>query len=78
MKQYVSFISKEFLHILRDRRSMLILLAVPVVLLLLFGYAVSTEVKNVRVAVLDMSQTSLRARRATAWRPTRTCRSTTA
>lgn len=59
MKQYVSFISKEFLHILRDRRSMLILLAVPVVLLLLFGYAVSTEVKNVRVAVLDMSHDEL-------------------
>ena len=55
MKQYVSFIGKEFLHIIRDRRSMLILLAVPVVLLLLFGYAVSTEVKNVRVAVLDSS-----------------------
>ena len=59
MKQYVSFISKEFMHILRDRRSMLILLAVPVVLLLLFGYAVSTEVKNVRVAVLDMSHDGL-------------------
>lgn len=43
MKQYVSFIGKEFLHIMRDRRSMLILLAVPVVLLLLFGYAVSTR-----------------------------------
>ena len=55
MKQYVSFIGKEFLHIIRDRRSMFILLAVPVVLLLLFGYAVSTEVKNVRVAVLDSS-----------------------
>ena len=50
---------KEFMHILRDRRSMLILLAVPIVLLLLFGYAVSTEVKNVRVAVLDMSHDEL-------------------
>ena len=38
---------------MRDGRSMLILLGVPVVLLMLFGYAVSTEVKNVRVAVLD-------------------------
>ncbi len=47
---------KEFLHILRDWRSVLILLGVPVVLLLLFGYAVSTEVKNVRVAVLDYSR----------------------
>ena len=68
MKQYVSFIVKEFLHIIRDRRSMLILLAVPVVLLLLFGYAVSTEVKNVRVAVLDSSHDVL----------THTCRSATA
>lgn len=59
MRLYVSFIGKEFLHILRDRRSMLILLAVPIVLLLLFGYAVSTEVKNVRVAVLDMSHDEL-------------------
>lgn len=59
MRQYVSFISKEFMHILRDRRSMLILLGVPVVLLMLFGYAVSTEVKNVRVAVLDLSHDEL-------------------
>lgn len=56
MKLYLSFIHKEFLHILRDGRSMLILLGVPVVLLMLFGYAVSTEVKNVRVAVLDLSR----------------------
>lgn len=52
---FVSFVRKEFLHILRDVRSMLILLGAPVVMLLLFGYAVSTEVKNVRVAVLDGS-----------------------
>ncbi len=55
MKQHLSFIKKEILHIVRDWRSVLILLGVPVVLLLLFGYAVSTEVKNVRVAVLDYS-----------------------
>lgn len=41
---------------MRDGRSMLIPLGVPVVLLMLFGYAVSTEVKNVRVAVLDLSR----------------------
>lgn len=52
---FVSFVRKEFLHIFRDVRSMLILIGSPVVLLLLFGYAVSTEVKNVRVAVLDSS-----------------------
>lgn len=56
MAQFVSFVRKEFLHIFRDRRSMLILLGMPVVLLLLFGYAVTTEVRNVRVAVLDHSR----------------------
>lgn len=59
MNRYASFILKEFMHILRDGRSMLILLGMPVVLLLLFGYAVTTEVKNVRVAVLDMSHDGL-------------------
>ena len=59
MLQFVSFMHKEFMHIFRDGRSMLILLGVPVVLLLLFGYAVTTEVKNVRVAVLDYSRDML-------------------
>lgn len=49
------FIGKEFRHIFRDGRSMLILLVYPVILIVLFGYAVTTEVKNVRVAVLDCS-----------------------
>lgn len=56
MKQFISFIRKEFLHILRDKRTILILLAMPVVQIILFGFAISTEVKNVRVAVLDMSR----------------------
>lgn len=49
------FVRKEFRHIFRDGRSMLILLVYPVILIVLFGYAVTTEVKNVRVAVLDSS-----------------------
>lgn len=62
MAQFVSFVRKEFLHIFRDRRSMLILLGMPVVLLLLFGYAVTTEVRNVRVAVLDHSRDEVTTR----------------
>lgn len=58
MKQFFSFIHKEFLHIFRDRRTMLILLAMPIVLILLFGFAISTEVKNVRVAIYDPSLTT--------------------
>lgn len=49
------FVGKEFRHIFRDGRSMLILLVYPVILIVLFGYAVTTEVRNVRVAVLDCS-----------------------
>lgn len=55
MRRFLSFVRKEFYHIFRDWRTMLILLVYPVVLILLFGYAVTTEVKNVRVAVLDLS-----------------------
>ncbi len=51
MKQFLSFVKKEFFHILRDRRTMLILLVMPVVLIILFGFAITTEINNVRMAV---------------------------
>lgn len=56
MKQFMSFVRKEFYHILRDKRTMLILLGMPVVQIILFGFAISTEVKNTRVAVFDPSR----------------------
>lgn len=52
MKQFKSFIIKEARHILRDKRTMLILLGMPVVMMLLFGFAISTDVRNVRTAVV--------------------------
>jgi len=55
MRQFIAFVKKEFYHIFRDRRTMLILLGMPVVQIILFGFAISTEVKNVRLAVLDPS-----------------------
>lgn len=55
MNQFISFVRKEFFHIFRDRRTMLILLGMPIVQIILFGFAITTEVKNVRVAVLDPS-----------------------
>ena len=51
MKQFIAFVRKEFFHIFRDRRTMLILLGMPVVQIILFGFAITTEVKNVRVAL---------------------------
>jgi len=49
------FIIKEFYHIFRDLRSMLILFGMPVVQVLLFGFAISNEVKNAPIAILDHS-----------------------
>ena len=56
MKQFITFVRKEFLHIFRDSRTMLILLGMPMVQMLLFGFAITTEVRNTKVAVFDPSQ----------------------
>lgn len=53
MKQFWAFVKKEFYHIFRDKRTMLILLGMPVLQIILFGFAISTELKTSRVAVLD-------------------------
>lgn len=53
---FKSFIHKEFLHIFRDFWTMLILLLLPVLMTLLFGFGISTEIKNAKVAVMDHSR----------------------
>ena len=52
MRQFISFVIKEARHILRDKRTMLILFGMPIVLMLLFGFAITTDVKNVRTVVV--------------------------
>ena len=52
MKQFIAFVKKETKHILRDKRTMLILFGMPVVLMFLFGFAITTDVKNVRTVVV--------------------------
>ena len=52
MKQFISFVIKEAKHILRDKRTMLILFGMPVVLMFIFGFAITTDVKNVRTVVV--------------------------
>lgn len=52
MKEIFAFIHKEFLHIFRDVRTILIVLVMPIVQILLFGFAVSTEVRNATVDVV--------------------------
>ena len=63
MKQFISFVIKEARHILRDKRTMLILFGMPVVMMLLFGFAITTDVRNVRTIVVT-SQTDHRTQAA--------------
>lgn len=59
MRQFLSFVRKEFYHIFRDRRTMMILLLMPIMLIILFGYAITTEIKQAKIAVYDQARTPL-------------------
>lgn len=52
MKPFFSFVIKETKHILRDKRTMLMLFGMPIVMMLLFGFAVTNDVRNVRIIVV--------------------------
>lgn len=53
MKQFGAFVKKEFFHILRDPRTVMLLLIMPVIQIILFGFALTNEVKNVNIAVFN-------------------------
>ena len=55
MKQFFSFVLKEAKHIFRDKRTMLMLFGMPIMLMLLFGFAVTNDVRNVRTIVVASS-----------------------
>ncbi|WP_320018446.1 ABC transporter permease [Labilibaculum manganireducens] len=56
MKRFIGFLKKEFYHIFRDKRSMLILFGMPIVQLLLFGFVITNDLKDVKMAVVDHSK----------------------
>jgi len=55
MNRFLGFVRKEFLHIFRDFRTLIILFGIPAAQILLFGYVVSTDIKNAGIAFLDLS-----------------------
>lgn len=55
MKQFLAFVRKEFFHVLRDRKTLFILFGMPVVQILIFGFALTNEVKNARIMVVNLS-----------------------
>jgi len=56
MNRMMGFIYKEILHIIRDYRTMIIIFALPTIQILLFGFVVSMDIKNVKVGVMDNSK----------------------
>lgn len=56
MKLFLAFITKEFKHILRDTRTLIILFGMPIVQIILFGFALTNEVKDSRIGILDYSK----------------------
>lgn len=55
MKSFKGFVIKEFKQIFRDKRTLLVLFGMPIIQMLLFGFAIRNEVENAKVAVLDAS-----------------------
>jgi ABC-2 type transport system permease protein len=56
MKQFFFFVEKEFYHLIRDTRTLFILFGMPLMQILIFGFALTNEVKNTRIAILDNSK----------------------
>ena len=63
MNRFFGFVKKEFQHIFRDVRTLMILFGLPIVMIILFGFVVTTEIRDVEVGILDhsMDQSSIRA-----------------
>jgi ABC-2 type transport system permease protein len=56
MRQFIVFVKKEFLHVLRDRKTLLILFGLPIVQIMIFGFALSNEVKNSKIVIADQAK----------------------
>ena len=56
-KRFLHFVRKETLHILRDTRTLLVVIGIPIVLTLMFGFAISTDVNNVDIAICTPTHT---------------------
>ncbi len=56
MTRFIAFIKKEFLHILRDSRTLLIMFGLPVAQVILFGFAITNEIRNAKIGILDHSK----------------------
>lgn len=59
MRRFWGFVRKEFYHIIRDSKTVLVLFGMPVAQMFIFGFAISNEIKDVKIAVLDHSRDAI-------------------
>ena len=62
MNRFLAFLRKEFYHIFRDPRTLIILFGIPIAQILLFGFVMTNEVRNVKIAIIDHSKDDLSKR----------------
>lgn len=55
MRRFLGFVKKEFLHIFRDGKTLIILFGLPVVMIIVFGYVVTMDIHDVEVGIWDRS-----------------------
>ncbi|MEP2295782.1 ABC transporter permease, partial [Algoriphagus sp.] len=53
MKQFFTFVKKEFYHVFRDRKTLLMLFGLPIAQIMLFGFALTNEIKDSNIVVVD-------------------------
>lgn len=56
MQQFFSFVRKEFYHVFRDSKTLLMLFGMPIALIVLFGFALTNEIKNSKILICDMAK----------------------
>jgi ABC-2 type transport system permease protein len=59
MKRFWGFVIKEFYHIFRDFRTMIVLFMIPILLVLLFGFVINNDIKDAKIAILDNSKDNI-------------------
>jgi ABC-2 type transport system permease protein len=59
MNAFKGFVIKEFRQIYRDKRTLVVLIGMPVIMMILFGFAIRNEIQNAEIAVLDLSKDSM-------------------
>ncbi len=62
MRQFFTFVKKEFYHVFRDRKTLLMLFGLPVVQIVLFGFALTNEITNAKIVVCDYAKDAVSAR----------------